>query len=115
MANIHATAVVDPNADLGAEVEIGPFCVVGPQVKLGRGIVLHSHVAVVGRTTIGDSCQIFPFASIGHIPQDQKYHGEQSSLDIELHTVSREQLTMNHGTEGRSLVSSVGSYCLLTV
>jgi UDP-N-acetylglucosamine acyltransferase len=52
MANIHATAVVDPNADLGADVAIGPFCVVGPQVKLGRGVVLHSHVAVVGRTTI---------------------------------------------------------------
>ena len=63
MANIHATAVVDPSAELGADVEIGPFCVIGPEVKLGDGVVLHSHVAVTGRTTIGDGCQVFPFAS----------------------------------------------------
>ena len=115
MANIHATAVVDPNADLGADVEIGPFCVVGPQVKLGHGVVLHSHVAVAGRTTIGDSCQVFPFASVGHIPQDQKYHGEQSSLDIGPHTVIREHVTINPGTEGGGLVTRVGSHCLLMV
>ena len=115
MANIHATAVVDPNADLGADVEIGPFCVVGSQVKLGRAVVLHSHVAVTGKTTVGDSCQVFPFASIGHIPQDQKFHGEQSSLEIGSHTVIREHVTINPGTEGGGLVTRVGSHCLLMV
>ena len=115
MANIHATAVVDPNADLGADIEIGPFCLVGPQVKLGHGVVLHSHVAVAGRTTIGDSCQVFPFASVGQIPQDQKYHGEQSSLEIGSHTVIREYVTVNPGTAGGGLVTRVGSHCLLMV
>ncbi len=115
MANIHATAVVDPGAELGAGVEIGPFCVVGPQVRLGDGVVLQSHVAVVGRTTIGEACQIFPFASIGHIPQDQKYHGEKSSLEIGSHTVIREHVTINPGTEGGGGVTRVGSNCLLMV
>src|SRR5688572_8324450 len=82
MANIHATAVVDPGAELGAGVEIGPFCVVGPQVKLGDNVVLRSHVVVAGRTSLGEGCQIFPFASIGHDPQDQKYRGEPSRLEV---------------------------------
>lgn len=115
MAKIHATAVVDPHADLGANVVIGPYCVVGPEVKLGNAVVLHSHVAVAGRTTIGESCELFPFSSIGHIPQDQKYRGEQSSLEIGSHTVIREHVTINPGTKGGGLVTRVGSNCLLMV
>jgi UDP-N-acetylglucosamine acyltransferase len=115
MANIHATAVVDPSADLGANAEIGPFCVVGPQVKLGDGVMLHSHVVVTGQTTIGEACEIFPFATIGHIPQDQKYQGEKSSLEVGSHTIIREHVTINPGTEGGGLVTRVGSHCLLMV
>lgn len=113
MANIHATAVVDPGAELGAGVEIGPFCLVGPQVKLGDNVVLRSHVVIDGRTTAGEGCQIFPFASIGHAPQDVKYRGELSSLEIGPHTVIREHVTINPGTEGGGLVTRIGSHCLL--
>jgi len=115
MANIHATAVVDPNADLGANAEIGPFCVVGPQVKLGDGVVLHSHVVVTGQTTIGEACEIFPFASIGHIPQDQKYQGEKSSLEVESHTIIREHVTINPGTASGHMETKVGSGCFLMI
>jgi UDP-N-acetylglucosamine acyltransferase len=114
MAKIHSTAAVDPGAELGA-VEIGPFCLVGPQARLADGVVLHSHVAVTGRTTIGENCQIFPFTSIGHIPQDLKYHGEESRLEIGPHTVIREHVTINPGTEGGGLVTRVGAHCLLMV
>jgi UDP-N-acetylglucosamine acyltransferase len=115
MANIHATAVVDPNAELGAGVEIGPFCVVGPHVTFGDGVILYSNAVVTGQTTFGGGCQVFPFASIGHIPQDQKYHGEASSIEIGQKTVIREHVTINPGTEGGGMVTRIGSHCLLMV
>lgn len=115
MVNVHATAVVDKNAKLGAGVKIGPFCVVGPEVSLGDGVVLHSHAVVTGRTTLGAECEVFPFASIGHVPQDQKYHGEPSRLEIGSNTVMREHVTINPGTEGGGMLTSVGSHCLLMV
>ena len=115
MANIHATAVVDPKAELGSNVIIGPFCIVGPEVTLGDDVVLHSHDVIVGRSTIGEGCQIFPFASIGHVPQDQKYRGEASRLEIGPRTVIRENVTINPGTEGGGLVTRIGSDCLIMV
>jgi UDP-N-acetylglucosamine acyltransferase len=115
MAKIHATAAVDPNAELGAGVEIGPFCVVGPDSTLGDGVVVHSNAVITGRTTLGNGCQVFPFASIGHIPQDQKYHGEASRLVIGPKTVIREHVTINPGTEGGGMVTRIGSDCLLMV
>jgi UDP-N-acetylglucosamine acyltransferase len=115
MANVHPTAVVDPNAELGAGVEIGPFSVVGPEVKLGDGVILQSNVVVAGRTRLGRECQVFSFAAIGHVPQDQKYRGEESSLEIGSHTIVREHVTIHPGTEGGGLVTRVGSHCLLMV
>lgn len=115
MANIHATAVVDPNAELAPGVEIGPFCVVGPQVRLGDGLVLHSSAVVTGRTSLGEGCQVFPFASIGHAPQDQKYHGEASSIEIGSRTIIREHVTISPGTEGGGMVTRIGSDGLLMV
>lgn len=115
MANIHATAVVDPGAELGAGVEIGPFCLVGPEVSLGDGVVLHSHAVVTGRSVLGPECEVFPFASIGHAPQDQKYRGEPSRLEIGSKTVIREHVTISPGTEGGGMVTKVGSNCLLMV
>ncbi len=112
---IHPTAIVDPAAELGAEVRIGPYCVVGPEVKLGDGVVLHSHVVVDGRTTVGPRTQIFPFASIGHRPQDLKYRGEASALWIGADCMIREHVTMNPGTEGGGMVTQVGSRCLFMV
>ncbi|MFB0923302.1 MAG: acyl-[acyl-carrier-protein]--UDP-N-acetylglucosamine O-acyltransferase, partial [Alphaproteobacteria bacterium] len=80
MTSIHPTAVVDDGAELGADVEIGPYSIVGAQVSLGDGVKLHSHVVVGGRTTIGAQSEIYPFASIGLAPQDLKYSGEDSCL-----------------------------------
>ncbi|CAN0600579.1 unnamed protein product, partial [Laminaria digitata] len=80
MSDIHPTAVVDPSAEIGDGVAIGPYSVVGPDVKIGDGSALLSHVVLDGRTTLGPNCRIYPFASIGHQPQDMKYHGEPSTL-----------------------------------
>jgi len=112
---IHASAAVDPKAELGAGVEIGPFCVVGPDAILGDHVVLHSNTVVTGRTTLGEGCQIFPFASIGHVPQDQKYSGEPSRLIIGPKTIVREHVTINPGTEGGGMVTRIGSECLLMI
>ncbi len=112
MATIHATAVVDPNASLAETVEIGPFCTVGPEVVLGDGVHLVSHVAVDGITEIGANTKIFPFASIGSQPQDLKYHGEKSKLIIGANNNIREHVTMNPGTEGGGMLTRVGDNCL---
>ena len=115
MANIHATAVVDPSAKLGTNVEIGPFCVIGPDVELGEGVVVHSHAVITGRTTLGPECKVFPFASIGQAPQDVKFHGEPSTLTIGAKTIIREHATVNPGTEGGHMSTKVGSNCLLMI
>ena len=115
MANIHATAVVDPSAKLGTNVEIGPFCVIGPDVELGDGVVVHSHAVITGRTTLGPECKVFPFASVGQAPQDVKFHGEPSTLTIGAKTIIREHATVNPGTEGGHMSTKVGSNCLLMI
>jgi len=115
MPNIHATAVVDPSAKLGTNVEIGPFCVIGPDVELGDGVVVHSHAVITGRTTLGPECKVFPFASIGQVPKDVKFHGEPSTLTIGAKTIIREHATVNPGTEGGHMSTKVGSNCLLMI
>ena len=112
MTSIHPTAIVDPGATLGANVSIGPYCVVGAHVRLGDGVVLYSHVVIDGHTEIGAETEIFPFASIGHRPQDKKFKGEDSRLTIGARNVIREHVTMNPGTEGGGLVTRVGDDCL---
>lgn len=109
---IHSTAVVDPAAQLGAGVKIGPYCVVGKDVVLGDGVQLMSHVVVDGRTTLGDGTVVFPFASLGTKPQDLKYKGEPSTLEIGKRNQIREYVTMNPGTEGGGMVTRVGDNCL---
>jgi UDP-N-acetylglucosamine acyltransferase len=108
---IHPSAVIEDGAKIGAGVKIGPFCTVGPDVELGDGCQLLSHVALAGRTTIGPRTRIFPFASIGHIPQDLKYRGEASTLEIGADCMIREGVTMNPGTEGGGLRTVVGDRC----
>ncbi|MFO1151328.1 MAG: acyl-ACP--UDP-N-acetylglucosamine O-acyltransferase [Alsobacter sp.] len=111
MSTIHPTAIVEPGARLGAGVSIGPYCIVGPDVELGEGCALVSHAVVHGRTTIGARTKIWPFASIGHQPQDLKYHGEPSTLTIGSDCIIREGVTMNPGTEGGGMATSVGDRC----
>lgn len=115
MAEVHATAVVDPKAKLATSVRIGPYCVVDGAVELGEGVELLSHVVVAGETRIGARTRIFPFASIGHRPQDLKFKGEVSQLVIGEDNTIREHVTMNPGTEGGGLLTSVGDGCLFMV
>lgn len=115
MATIHPSSIVDPKTKLAAGVQIGPFCVVGPHVSLGKNVRLMSHVCVDGRTHIGEGTQIFPFASIGHVPQDLKFGGEESELIIGCHNSIREHVTMNPGTSGGGMITQVGDHCLFMV
>lgn len=107
-AKIHPTSVVETGAIIGANVTIGPLCVVGPEVTLGAGVTLKSHVAVDGWTDIGSGTTIFPFASIGHIPQDLKFGGERTKLEIGARNRIREHVTMNPGTIGGGGLTKVG-------
>jgi UDP-N-acetylglucosamine acyltransferase len=111
-ASIHATAIVEPGASLGAGVTIGPFCLVGAKATLGDGVKLHSHVVIAGRTRIGEGTQVYPFAVLGHPPQDLKYRGEESDLVIGAHCTIREGVTMNPGTTGGGGVTEVGDHGL---
>jgi UDP-N-acetylglucosamine acyltransferase len=115
MSAVHPTAIIDPKAKVADGVEIGPFCVVGADVALSAGVKLHSHVVVEGRTEIGEKTEVFPFASLGHRPQDLKYKGEESRLSIGANCVIREHVTMNPGTEAGGLLTSVGDRCLIMV
>jgi UDP-N-acetylglucosamine acyltransferase len=110
-ARIHASAIIEDGAQIGEGVEIGPFCHIGPQVELGAGVKLKSHVVVAGRTRIGPRTRIFPFASLGHEPQDLKYRGENSTLTIGADCLIREGVTMNPGTAGGRLETIVGDRC----
>ena len=100
---IHPTAIVEDGARLAEDVKIGPYCVVGPDVELGAGTELISHVALAGRTSVGAGCRIWPFASIGHQPQDLKFAGEDSWLEIGDNCTIRENVTMSPGTAGGGL------------
>lgn len=109
--NIHTSSVVETGAQIAADVTIGPFCHIGADVKIGEGSVLHSHVVIAGNTTIGKNAKIFPFASIGHEPQDLKYHGEENSLTIGDNCTIREGVTINPGTEGDDGKTIIGNNC----
>jgi UDP-N-acetylglucosamine acyltransferase len=108
---IHPTAVIEAGAVLGSGVSIGAFCHVGPQVELGEDVELVSHVAVAGQTKIGARSRLFPFASIGHPPQDLKYRGEASRLEIGADCLIREGVTINPGTQGGGLLTQIGDRC----
>jgi UDP-N-acetylglucosamine acyltransferase len=110
--SIHPTAVIETGAQLGAGVKIGPYCVIGPDVTLGDRVELKSHVVIDGCTTIGDDTIIWPFASIGHAPQDLKYKGEKTELIIGRRNKIREHVTMNPGTVQDKGKTIVGDDCL---
>ena len=114
-ARIHPTAQVAAEARIGTDVVIGPYSVVGADARVEHGVVLESHVVVAGRTDIGPGTRIYPFASIGHPPQDLKYRGEPSRLGIGANNVIREHVTMNPGTEGGGMITRVGDHCLIMV
>src|SRR5918996_5263011 len=108
MSNVHPSAIVDPRAELDGAVEVGPYCVVAAGVKIGKGTKIHSHAVIQGRTTLGEGNVVFPFATIGSIPQDLKYKGEPSELLIGNRNTIREYVSLNPGTAGGGLVTRVG-------
>jgi UDP-N-acetylglucosamine acyltransferase len=105
---IHPSAIIEDGARLGTGVEIGPFCHIGSQAKVGDGVRLISHVSLAGDTTVGARTVIYPFASIGHPPQDLKYRGEPVRLSIGDDCLIREGVTMNPGTAGGGFETIVG-------
>ncbi|WP_170339261.1 acyl-ACP--UDP-N-acetylglucosamine O-acyltransferase [Ruegeria arenilitoris] len=113
MSRIHPSAIIEDGAQIGQDCVIGPFCHVGPQVRLGDRVELKSHVVVTGETSIGDDCVIFNFSVIGEIPQDLKFGGENTRLEIGKRNRIREHVTVNTGTEGGGGVTRIGDDCLL--
>jgi UDP-N-acetylglucosamine acyltransferase len=114
-SQIHATAIVEPGATLGNDVKVGPYCIVGAESALGDRVELISHAIVTGRTRVGAGSRIFPFASIGHRPQDLKYAGEPSTLEIGTDVTIREHVTINPGTTGGGMITRIGDGCLIMI
>jgi UDP-N-acetylglucosamine acyltransferase len=112
-ARIHASAVIDESAIIGSGCSIGPFCIVGPNVELGEECELVSHVVLDGPTRLGRRNRIFPFAAVGAAPQDLKYKGEPTRLEIGDENVIRESATISRGTAGGGGVTRIGSHCLI--
>lgn len=114
-AFIHPTAIVEDGACIGANVHIGPFCIVGPHVEIGEGTVLKSHVVVNGHTKIGRDNEIYQFASIGEVNQDLKYAGEPTRVEIGDRNRIRESVTIHRGTVQGGGLTKVGSDNLLMI
>jgi len=110
---IHPSAVVDRRAQLDSTVEVGPGAVVGPEVRIGAQTRIGPHAVIEGLTTIGARNLIFQFASLGAAPQDLKYHGEPSRLEIGDDNRIREFTTIHRGTEGGGMVTRIGSHVLV--
>ncbi len=108
MTEIHPSAFVEAGAELDEDVHVGPFSLVGAEARIGRGCRLESHVVVTGRTSLGEGCRVFPFACLGHRPQDLKYRGEDSALEIGSNNQIREHVTMHPGTSHGGGVTRVG-------
>jgi UDP-N-acetylglucosamine acyltransferase len=113
--DVHPSAVVSARAELGPGVRIGPGAVVGPEVRIGADTWVGAHAVVEGRTTIGARNRIFPFASVGGIPQDLKYRGEPSTLVLGEANIVREYVSINPGTQGGGMETVIGSGCLFMV
>ncbi len=113
MSDIHPSAIIEDGAEIGQDCVVGPFCHIGSGVKLGDRVELKSHVVVTGETSIGDETSIFNFSVIGEIPQDLKFKGENTRLEIGQRNRIREHVTINTGTEGGGGVTRIGDDCLL--
>ena len=109
MAKIHPSAIVDPKAELDSDVEIGPFTIIGSQVRIGQGTTVASHCVIEGNTTIGCHNKILQFNSIGCMPQDKKYQGENTALEIGDSNTIHEYCTFSLGTQGDGGVTRIGN------
>ena len=112
---IHQTAIIDPKAKIHSSVKVGPYSVIGPKVEIDENTEVQSHVSIVGNTKIGKNNKIYPFASIGNDPQDLKFQGEETKLEIGNNNKIREYVTINPGTSGGGGITKVGNNCLFMV
>ena len=112
---IHKTAIIDSNAQISKKVKIGPYTVIGPNVEIGEETEIQSHVNISGYTKIGKKNKIYPFASIGNDPQDLKFQGEDTKLEIGNYNKIREYVTINPGTRGGGGLTKIGNNCLLMI
>ncbi len=109
---LHPTAIIDDTADLAPDVAVGPYCVIGPGVSVADGTTLGTHVVIERDTAIGRRCYVGPGAVLGSAPQDRKYHGEPTHLEIGDETQIREHVTINRGSAARGR-TRVGSGCFI--
>ena len=112
---IHKSSEIHKNAKISKSVKIGPFCYVGPNVELSDDVELISNVHIEGNTIVGKGTKIFPFASIGTVPQDLKFKGEKNSLSIGEKNIIREYVTINPGTAGGGSETIIGNNCLFMI
>ena len=112
---IHKTAIVDPKAKISSTVKVGAYSIIGPNVEINDDTTVQSHVSIIGNTKIGKNNTIYSFASIGNDPQDLKFSGEQTKLEIGNNNKIREYVTINPGTKGGGGLTKVGSNCLFMV
>ena len=112
---IHKTAIIDRQAKISDKALIGPYSIIGPFVQIGDGTEVQSHVNITGNTIIGSNTKIFPFASIGTNPQDLKYKGEQTKLEIGSNNIIREHVTINTGTVGGGGITKIGRNNLIMI
>ena len=110
---IHPSAIVDNSAQIASDVEIGPYSIIREHVSIGSGTVIGPHAVIDSFVTIGRNCRVFQFASVGAIPQDLKYSGEVTYVEIGDNTDIREFVTINRGTAGGGGITKIGSGCLL--
>ena len=112
---IHKSAIIDSGAKISKTANIGPYSVIGPNVEIGENAEIHSHVNITGYTKIGTSTKIFSFSCIGSQPQDLKYKGEKSILEIGSNNTIREYVTINPGTSGGGGITKIGNNCLFMI
>ncbi len=112
---IHPSAIIDPAAELAADVQVGPWTIIGPDVKIGAGTVIGPHVVLQGPSTIGRNNRIFQFASVGEACQASNYKGEPTALEVGDNNIIREHVTIHRGTPGGSALTRIGDDNLLMV
>tara|TARA_B100001175_G_scaffold317828_1_gene336765 strand:+ start:4248 stop:5030 length:783 start_codon:yes stop_codon:yes gene_type:complete len=112
---IHPTAIIDPKAKIFSNVSIGAYSIIGSNVEINENTVVDSHVSIVGNTKIGKNNKFYSFCSIGNDPQDLKYTGEQTKLEIGDNNKVREYVTINPGTKGGGGLTKVGNNCLFMI
>jgi len=114
MTRIHPTALIDPRAQLEEDVEVGAYSIIGRGVKVGKGTRIRSHVVIEGNTTLGRDNAVFEFATLGNVPQDLKYKGEDSQLILGSRNIIREYASLHLGTQGGGMLTLAGDgNCLM--